>query len=231
MIGVEMGWRQLLFANWPVEPEVVERGLPEGLEVDTYDGKAWLSVVPFTNVAVRPRGLPDSIGVDLPELNLRTYVTVPGEDRPAVFFYSLDADGWLSVLGARLAFGLPYYNADIKMVERDGAIRYRSRRAHPGDQPLRFDARYEPTGDRLDAEPGSLAEFLTERYRFYVGGPGGTIAYANVDHDVWSLRPATVEFRKNEIFRTNNFAEPDGEPICYYSSGVDIVSSGRKWLK
>ncbi len=230
MFGVEMGWRQLLFANWPVEPEVAERGLPEGLNVDTYDGQAWLSVVPFINVDVRPRGLPASVGVDLPELNLRTYVTVPGEDQPAVFFYSLDADGWLSVLGARVAFGLPYFNANIRMAERDEAVHYHCRRAHPGDQPLRFDARYEPTGNQLDADPGSLAEFLTERYRFYIGGRGGTIAYTDVDHDPWSLRPARVKFRKNETFRANNFAEPDGEPICYYSSGMDIVSSGRKWL-
>lgn len=230
MLGIEMGWRRLLFANWPVEPEIVERGLPEGLQVDTYDGNAWLSVVPFTNVAVRPRGLPAAVGVSLPELNLRTYVTVPGVDRPAVFFYSLEADGPLSVLGARLAFGLPYYNANIGMAEQDGGVRFRSRRVHPGDQPLRFDARYEPTGGRLDADPDSLAAFLTERYRFYVGGKNGKIGYANVDHDVWSLRPATVEFGKNEIFRANNFAHPDGDPVCYYSPGVDIVSSRRGWL-
>lgn len=129
-----------------------------------------------------------------------------------------------------MTFGLPYYNAAIRMAERDGAVLYRSRRVHPGAQPLRFDARYEPTGDRFDAEPGSLAAFLTERYRFYVGTGNGRIAYANVDHEPWSLHPASVDFGVNEIFRANNFDEPDGEPVCYYSPDVDIVSSGRRWL-
>ncbi|PSP68804.1 hypothetical protein BRC79_05335, partial [Halobacteriales archaeon QH_8_67_27] len=74
-LPVSMGWRHLLFANWPVDPDVVDAHIPDRLTVDTYDGRAWLSVVPFTNVEVRPTGLPAWTGLNLPELNLRTYVT------------------------------------------------------------------------------------------------------------------------------------------------------------
>ena len=118
-LPVEMGWRHVLFANWPVEPGVVEPHLPEPLGVDTVAGRAWLSVVPFTNVAVRPKGVPASLGFRLPELNLRTYVTHDSGDgtldSAAIYFFSLDADGIRGVTGARVFHHLPYYYADIRM--------------------------------------------------------------------------------------------------------------------
>jgi len=84
-IPLAMGWRHLLFENWRVEPSVIAERLPEGLAVDTYDGSGWLSVVPYTNVAVRPQGLPAAVGQRLPELNLRTYVTC--DDEPGIYFF------------------------------------------------------------------------------------------------------------------------------------------------
>jgi uncharacterized protein YqjF (DUF2071 family) len=105
VVSLAMDWRELLFASWPADPDAVAAHLPDALAVDTHDGDAWLSVVPFTNGAVRPRGLPAQVGVDLPELNLRTYVTLDGT--PSVYFFSLDAEGVLGVLGARLFHHLP----------------------------------------------------------------------------------------------------------------------------
>ena len=224
VVPLEMHWRELLFASWPADPDTVAAHLPDALSVDTYDGDAWLSVVPFTNGAVRPHGLPKSLGVDLPELNLRTYVTV--DDTPSVYFFSLDAEGLLAVLGTRLFHHLPYYYARIRHGRAEsGRVRFESRRFHPGDRPAHFEATYEPAGDRLDAENESLAEFLTERYRFYTEAPDGTVRYSNVEHDRWRLYPADVTIERNTLFRANGFADPAGDPVCYYSPGVDIVAS------
>nr|WP_082230617.1 DUF2071 domain-containing protein [Haloprofundus marisrubri] len=107
VLPLAMGWRHLLFENWRVDPDHLATHLPESLDVDEYDSSGWLSVVPFTNVNVRPKGLPRRLSLPLPELNLRTYVTHDGE--PAVYFFSLDAQGILSVLGARVFHHLPYY--------------------------------------------------------------------------------------------------------------------------
>jgi uncharacterized protein YqjF (DUF2071 family) len=87
VVPLEMGWRHLLFGNWPVERDVLEprSGL---LTLDEFDGTAWLSVIPFINVAVRPAGLPECVGIQLPELNLRTYVTRDGT--PGIYFFSLE---------------------------------------------------------------------------------------------------------------------------------------------
>ncbi|WP_321112846.1 YqjF family protein [Halorussus salinisoli] len=234
MLTLHMGWRHLLFANWPVAPEEVEPRIPDALSVDTYDGRAWLSVVPYVNVDVRPRWVPSGLGVRLPELNLRTYVSTEGES--GVYFFSLDADGLpgvglASVLGARLLHALPYYYADIDCSADGDTVRFESRRRHPGARPVRFAATYGPTGEEFRAERGSLAEFLTERYRFYTEGQNGAIRYADIRHDRWSLYHATAEIAENTLFRADGFARPEVDPICYYSPGLDVLASPSRELE
>jgi uncharacterized protein YqjF (DUF2071 family) len=224
-----MGWRHLLFANYPVDPGIVDAHLPDALSVDTFDGDAWLSVVPFTNVDVRPSGLPAVAGVDLPELNLRTYVTCGGE--PGVYFFSLDAQGVSSVLGARLFHHLPYYYARVRL-ERDGrdGVRFESRRFHPGDRPVHYAATYRPDGETFESHEDPRAAFLTERYRFYTQASDGSVRYATVDHDPWTLAPATVVTERNTLFEANGFEHPSAEPVCYYSPGVDVrASASERW--
>ncbi|WP_209452126.1 YqjF family protein [Halosimplex halophilum] len=241
-LPIAMGWRHLLFANWPVDPGLVDAHVPDALTVDTHGGRAWLSVVPFTNVAVRPRGLPAWTGLPLPELNLRTYVTREGErsaegagptdDGPAedlgVYFFSLDADGILGVTGARLFHHLPYYLADMSLEADASGVEFRSRRRHPGARPCDFDARYEPVGDGFRSDPGSLERFLTKRHRFYTETPGGELRYAQIRHPPWTLYEASVDLRENEVFETNGFDTPESEPTVLYSPGVDVTASGSR---
>ena len=40
-------WRDLLFAHWTLPPEAVARILPAALELDTFDGRAWIGITPF----------------------------------------------------------------------------------------------------------------------------------------------------------------------------------------
>ncbi|QSW99354.1 YqjF family protein [Haloterrigena alkaliphila] len=229
MLGsLHMGWRHVLFANWPVDPSVVEPHLPDALELETYDGRAWLSAVPFTNVDIRPKRLPPGAGFSLPELNLRTYVASDGE--PGVYFFSLDADGILGVLGARLFHHLPYYYASIDLTVERGRVRFSSRRRHPGARPVQFDATYEPSGGQYAAEPDTLAAFLAERYRYYTEAPDGTLRYATIDHEPWSLYDVDVEIEPDSLFRANGFATPDTEPVHFYSPGVDTIASGSRRL-
>jgi uncharacterized protein YqjF (DUF2071 family) len=228
MVSLAMGWRHLLFENWPVDPAVVDAHLPDPLAVDEHDGRAWLSVVPFTNVAVRPRGLPTRLGVALPELNLRTYVTCDGH--PGVYFFSLDADGVLGVLGARLLHHLPYYYARISLEGVDGDVRFASRRRHPGARPAAYEATYRPTGPAFDAPEDPLARFLVERYRFFTETPNGELRYTAVDHEPWTLHPATADVACNTLLTANGFDRPDATPTYFYSPGLDVTASrSKRW--
>jgi hypothetical protein len=230
MLPLAMGWRHLLFANYPIDPDTVDAHLPDGLAVDTVDGDAWLSVVPFTNVDVRPRGLPAAVGLDLPELNLRTYVTCDGE--PGVYFFSLDAQGLLSVIGARLFHHLPYYYARVSLTsDGGGGVRFESRRLQPGDRPVRYAATYRPDGPAFESTEEPLAAFLTERYRFYTQGLDGSVHYANVSHEPWTLYPATMSVEAETLFAANGFDRPGSDPVCYYSPGVDVhASRSHRWV-
>ncbi|PSQ18130.1 hypothetical protein BRD00_05775 [Halobacteriales archaeon QS_8_69_26] len=226
VVPLAMGWRHLLFENWPVDPDVVDAHLPDSLPVDTYDGQAWLSVVPFTNVAVRPEGLPRSLGVRLPEINLRTYVD--RGDRPSVYFFNLDAEGVASVLGARLFHHLPYYYARISLEWTGEAVEFASRRLHPGDRPARYEATYRPAGEPFDSSEDPLARFLVERYRFYTEAQDGSVRYTDVKHQPWTLYPAEADVLTNTILSANGFEEPAADPVYYCSPGLDVVASRSK---
>jgi uncharacterized protein YqjF (DUF2071 family) len=238
-VAIAFDWDHLLFEHYPVDPAVVAPHLPEGLEVDIYDGDAWLSVVPFVNAHVRPAGLPRRLGVELPELNLRTYVT-HGDDE-GVYFFSLDAQGVLGVAGARIVHHLPYFYARIDLdavapapdaPDDDGdaadvpgdRVRFRSRRRHPGARPAVYEATYEPTGPVEHAEPGSLAAFLTERYRYYAAAPDG-LRFAQVQHERWPLQPATATVVENTLFDAAGFDHPGGEPVRQYVHHVEVTAT------
>ena len=230
VVPLAFGWRHVLFANWPVSADLLATHLPGALSVDEYDGTGWLSVIPFLNVDVRPRGLPGWTGIRLPELNLRTYVTCDGE--PGIYFFSLDAQGLASVIGARLTHFLPYYYARGHFRSTDGRVEVTSRRRQPGDRPARFEASYEPIGEPYEADPGSREEFLTERRRLYTQAPNGTVRHTDVRHDRWTLYPVTASIYENTLFEANEFPAPDTRPELYYSPGVDVVTTrSKRWRR
>jgi len=228
MLPLAFGWRHLLFANWPVDTDVLDAHLPEPFAVQEFDGTGWLTVVPFTNVDTRPRGLPAAVGLPLPELNLRTYVTMEGE--PGVYFFSLDADSLLATIAARLTHHLPYYNADVDVGWVDGRVEFSSYRRQPGDRPAHYRATYWPTGEPFTAEPASRAEFLTERRRLYTQAPDGSVRYTDVDHPPWTLYPAEADVAENTLFEANGFDHPDGDPLLLFSPGTDVTTTrSRRW--
>lgn len=228
MPAFEMEWRDALFASWPVDPGRLAPRLPDRLDVDTFEGDAYLSVVPFAIRDIRPEGLPAAVGLSTPELNLRTYVRCDGA--AGVYFFSLDADDLLGVVGARLFNHLPYYWAEMEYEQEGDRVRFASRRRTPGARAARFDATYGPDGDAFTPEADTLAHFLVERYRYFAEGPDGGVRYSTIEHEPWRLRPAAWELRENSLFRTNGFETPAGEPHLHYGEPLDVRASATdRW--
>lgn len=195
---LRMTWRDLCFLHWPVDPGLLTRTLPAGVEVDTRDGRASLGAVPFRMTGVSPRLLPNVPGVSaFPELNLRTYVTVGGV--PGVWFYSLDAAQPLAVRLARGLFHLPYFNARMWVDTREGVTRYASVRTHRGAAPAHFAAAYRPVGPALDPAPGSLDAWLTDRLVLYSVDGRGRVYRGRVAHVAWPLRRAEAVVGENTL--------------------------------
>ncbi|MSR62839.1 MAG: DUF2071 domain-containing protein [Planctomycetes bacterium] len=190
-------WHDLLFAHWQVAPEVLRGELPGGLELELFEGQAWLGVVPFRMSGVRLRGTPALPGLAaFPELNVRTYVRHRG--KRGVWFFSLEAANRLAVRVARSWFHLPYFDAAMELVERGGEIHYRSRRTHRGAPAAELVARYAPCAPVERAEAGSLEEFLTERYALFAHGPRG-LSCGEIHHRPWPLQAARAVFEHNTM--------------------------------
>src|ERR671917_113023 len=171
--ALSMRWHDLLFMHWPVRENVLRPLIPSALTLDTFDGSAWLGVVPFRMSGVRPRSLPRVPWLsDFPELNVRTYVTAEG--KPGIWFFSLDAHNPIAVRLARVTFSLPYFDAEMSCHVVGDEVRYRSVRTHRGAKDARFAGRYRPVGGSFNSRPGTLEHFLTERYCLYSASRGAT---------------------------------------------------------
>ena len=217
-------WRDLLFLHWEYPAAAIQATLPEGLLVDTFDGRAYLGVVPFFMRNIRPRFLPAVPGIsDFMELNLRTYV----HDRagvPGVWFYSLDANQWLAVKIARHLFHLPYEHAKMTSSRTPGAgIRYRSARSGDEAKGVTCTYEYAPGAELPPAAAGSLEFFLVERYRLYSCAPDG-LHLGAVFHEPYPLCRAEVTAWDEHLLALDGFT-PTGRPPDHIvmSRGVDVT--------
>lgn len=206
-------WAKLLFMHWPVPEDALRPLVPDRLAIDTFDDTAWIGVTPFTMWGVRPRGLPALPFVSTShEINVRTYVHYEGV--PGVWFLSLDASNPMAVLGARLGFGLPYFQALMTLDDRDQAIRFTSRRLHPGASPATFEASWRGGASLPPAPPGSRAFFLTERYCLYAMR-GGHLFRTRIFHAPWPLCHAELDCFHSTMIESHGLPAPRDELLLH----------------
>ncbi|MCE9637222.1 MAG: DUF2071 domain-containing protein [Planctomycetes bacterium] len=220
-----MSWHDLLFAHWPLAPDAVREFVPPCLELDLFDGNAWVAVVPFRMTGVRARFTPAVPGPGaFSELNLRTYVRVGGKS--GVYFWSLDAASRVAVRAARAAFHLPYYDAAMECVQEGDDIAYTSRRTHRGAPCAELVVRYGPTGAPFHAKAGTLEHWLTERYCLYAVDAAGVAHRGDIHHAPWVLQPGWAEFGTNTIAAAAGLRLPSSYPHLLFARRLDVVA----WL-
>jgi uncharacterized protein YqjF (DUF2071 family) len=235
-------WRDVLFLHWRAASEELRGRLPAGLELDTYQGEAWVSFVGFRLQDVRLRGWPAlPFCAQMLELNFRTYVRY--RDEPAIYFLTMHADHRWMIAAARLLTPLPYelarldYSADAEGEKKAGinpaARHFTSGGVYPRCFPshlfpshLTFNCH--PSGSRvplLEASfqlgealeacaPDSLDAWLTERYVAYAGTRQGRLLRMQVEHDPWQLREISLE----------SCQQARGQPSkCHFSTGVSAL--------
>ncbi len=218
-----MQWHDLLFMHWPVDPELVRPLIPRGLELELFDGMAWIGVVPFHMRGVGPRFLTWVPWVSaFVELNVRTYVTI--QDRPGVWFFSLDASNVIAVIAARLGFHLPYFEARMLTVRKNDWIYYKSLRIYYGAPPATFAGRYRPTGPVFHSQPGTLEYWLTQRYCLYSANRQGKIWRGEINHALWPLQPAEAQTAHNTMTEQLGFDLPGNQPLLHFARRLDVVA-------
>jgi len=212
-------WLHLLFLHWRCDPAQIQRTLPPGLAVDTWDGAAWVGIVPFAMRGVRPRFCPSvPVMSRLLELNLRTYAR-DRFGRPGVWFYSLDASQPLAVWAARAGFALPYFHARMNLAVVKGEYRFASRRLGT-DVALRY--HYRPGPPVREALPGSLEFFLVERYRLFASRRERLLT-GRVYHAPYPLTSVKTTAWDDGLFALDGIANPNRPPDHeIYARAVEV---------
>jgi uncharacterized protein len=222
---MEQSWHDLLFAHWSFPLETVRAVIPEQLPIDTYEGRAWVGVVPFYLRGLHARGIPPLPGLSsFAELNLRTYVTIDG--KPGVYFFSLDAANKIAVWAARTAFHLNYYHALMSVTRAQGYITYLSRRTDARGAAADFSARYRAHGKAFRAQPGTLEYFLVERYCLYAVSPSTRVYRLEIHHKPWLLQAAEAELDARSLLQSASLPLPTDSPVLHFSVAQEMIG----WL-
>ena len=206
-------WGKLLFKHWPVPAHSLRPLIPDPLVIDTFEGVAWVGITPFTTWGLRPVLLPAlPLLSESHEINVRTYVHLDG--MPGVWFFSLDANNPVAVMGARLAFHLPYFAARMSIERQDRSIHFTSRRTHSHAASAEFEASW-TVGDRLPRpEPDSLDFFLIERYCLYAAR-GDRLYRARIFHRPWPLHAARLLSCRSTMIEAQGLPSPEAEPLLH----------------
>jgi uncharacterized protein YqjF (DUF2071 family) len=213
-------WGKLLFMHWRIEERELRPLIPEPLEIDTFDGSAWIGIIPFTMWDIRafPPYMPLVPGLSSAhELNVRTYVQF---DRvPGVWFFSLDCNSMAAVLAARMFYHLPYYDADIDLNQRAKRIHYSLKRTD--GLPAHFRGSWN-IGETIPfSHPDSLEFFLTERYCLYAEHDD-ELYRARIFHQPWPLQKASMNSYRSTMIQALGVKPLPGDPVLNYADEIDV---------
>jgi uncharacterized protein YqjF (DUF2071 family) len=222
--SIFMRWLDLAFIHWRAPIGALRKCVPDGVEIDTFDGTAWIGIVPFRMEGIRHRLLPPIPGLRaFPELNLRTYVMRDG--KPGVWFLSLDATNKTAVKTVRKRFGLPYFLAQISADGiAEAGVRYRSRRIDQHAPASEFVADYRPTESSKPSAAGTLEHFLTERYCLYASPAEGKIGRLEILHEPWPLQKAEVQIERCTMLDQLGLSLPKEKPLVHFAKRLDVVA-------
>lgn len=215
-------WNKALFLHWEIDAALIQPFLPPATTLDTFEGKAWLSIVAFTMQKIRPRHLPFFKPVsDFHEVNVRTYVIKDGKS--GVYFLSLEAQKMLSVFISRNLSALPYQKASIRRSKQSHSHMYSSINI---PKQFRLHAVYDIVAQ--DYHKTALDRFLTERYCAYVDKKGVVYRY-DIHHPEWPVQPVTIRELELQYKIGNIHITTDTPPqLAHYSSGVKVVAWGKE---
>ena len=225
-------WEDLLLLHWPIDESIVRDTLPDDLEVDLFEGKAWLSVVSFklTGLRISPfRWMPWPA---FWEINLRSYVKDKKGNR-GIWFYSLDSSDAFAVSGARMLYGLPYNFARTDGYSDGERISFTSDRKFPHTKARSdFGATFPSSGNKARFTDSGLDQFLLERYCFWSRRKYSDYSVSSqVKHRPYdAIRTAELNY-SGQLFQSQGFSEPTEKPVLgHYCKGFDVQATAPPWL-
>jgi uncharacterized protein len=211
-------WENLLFLHWSMDPRVMRPHIPDALELDLFEDRAWVGVTPFAVTGLHLPSLPAIPGFDsFLELNVRTYVHYRG--MPGVWFFSLDASKTIPAMAARFLYGLPYFKAEMEFLANGAAFSFSSRRLDRSG--ARFEARWRMGELLRDADAESLAFFLVERYCLFTGSTE-RLSKTRIYHHPWILEEGLLESHHSSMISAAGLPDPVAAPLVHFSRSLNV---------
>jgi len=210
-------WNRALFLHWVVPYELLRKYVPSNLNIDTIDGKCYVSLVAFTMEKIRPKFLP-SVGYisDFDEINVRKYID--NDHKKGVYFLNIEAGKLLSAFVAKTISGLPYEKAIIHRTDK----MYHSENTKKG---FTLDAAFEI--NQKITHKTDLDKWLTERYCLYLDKDNELYRY-DIHHKEWQLKSVIMENLKVN-YKVGNINLNNLQPnLTHYSEGIKVIAWKRK---
>lgn len=209
-------WRNLTFLHWEIASEELEPLLPSGLQLDLFQGKAYIGIVPFEMKKIRPAWCPQALGFNFLETNVRTYVIHNQE--PGVFFFSLDANSYIAVKIARWIWHLPYFHSAMTFSNKDAIYNYTLKRPDKVQSQIKI----EVSETLPPSEADSLEYFLLERYLLFTE-LRGQLLRGQVHHTPYPVHQAELIDFEDQLLEINNIGGISSSPdLVHFSQGVDV---------
>ena len=205
---IQQKWSDVLFVSFEVDYDLLRSELPKDLEVDTFNSKAYLSIVPFVMSDIRFFFTPPLPFSKLSELNLRTYVRY--KNKPGIYFFTLDSDHKVGNFLARKIFNLPYRYA-ILNVDIDNDI-YNVQSKNSLSLKVRI------TDNKIVTD---LSNWITERYCLY-NIVDEKVSRGDVLHPTWSLKEAEVININDQFSKQFNLDVCPTQYHCFYSKEINV---------
>jgi uncharacterized protein len=219
-------WNDILFAHWRVPAAVVAPFLPDGLQPDTFQGSAWIGVVPLWLDRFNFRGIPSIPGAgSFPELYLRTYVHDQQTNSPGILNLAVDIGNFLATAAARLVLRVPCNWAEMRLNQRtEREFSFYSRRLFVS-HPVIFNARYRglgPTRRLAEIRSGTLEYFFTERYCMFTRNHAGQAVRSSIHAVASPMEDAEAEIERNDLPGALGIQVSDQEPVLHYSRRLAV---------
>nr|WP_294906134.1 DUF2071 domain-containing protein [uncultured Lacibacter sp.] len=226
-------WRNLVMMNYVVPEEVLKPHLPNGVELDAYNGKCYVSFVAFHFMDTKLKGVAIPFHKDFEEINLRFYVRYPSEEgmkRGVVFIKELVPKRMIAWV-AKLLYGERYAYTPIKSKIEQTNQRYLH---FEWGREQEHQLKVETALHTLPIQQGSKEEFIFEHYLGYTSLSTFRTGEYKVEHPRWNVYPVQgfsyqIDFEKlyGDDFAFMNDMQPDS---VFVAEGSEVSVHERKML-
>ena len=209
-------WKDLFFIHYSINPSKIKLPLPQNFTLDTINGKALLGIVGFTMKEVYFSPFKYLSYPSFHELNLRTYVTLPNKS-PAIYFFSLGVNSYLSACIAKLFYKLPYYYTKISYNTNSKLKSFISQKNRKITNRFLF----ENEKSNLNRE---VLPFLLERYSF-VTEKNKQFYTGTLNHVPYEFNSIKIIGCQTDLFKNPGFNENDlsiDNSLCCFSKGFKV---------